>query len=511
MKNKDILLDMIGETDENLVPELTAKKARSSIIKWIALGGVSAAAVFACAAILPKLGGDNKVSVSSSKVSEDTVSSVSETSENESSIPARKAGAKAELLSEAVYPEMVQYPDASKVTDYNELQPLLDEWRKSQDDLQDQPEGYQDGFKTFFLNSTQTFLNDSSTENMAYSPLSLYMALGISAEITDGSSRQQILNVLDENDIEALRSNSRSIWQANFMDDGMSKCILASSFWTNSFAEYNKATVNRLSENYYSTVYSGDPSADEYNKMYQDWLNAQTDGLLGDQVKELKLDPDMVLSIASTVNYSGKWMEKFKPEDTKQGDFHAADGDVKCDFMNMDTVKGYSWGDHFSSISMALENNGQMRLILPDEGYTPYDLLNDDQAKELMINGNEYKNCKAATVTLSVPKFDVTSSIDLQDGLESLGIKDIFDAGKSDFSPLTENSDGIFISKAEQDTRVTIDEEGCKAVSMTVIGGMGGGTPDEHEDFIVDRPFIFEIVSNSGLPLFVGIVNNPAM
>ena len=201
MKNKDILLDMIGETDENLVPELTAKKARSSIIKWIALGGVSAAAVFACAAILPKLGGDNKVSVSSSKVSEDTVSSVSETSENESSIPARKAGAKAELLSEAVYPEMVQYPDASKVTDYNELQPLLDEWRKSQDDLQDQPECYQDGFKTFFLNRTQTFLNDSSTENMAYSPLSLYMALGISAEITDGSSRQQILNVLDENDI----------------------------------------------------------------------------------------------------------------------------------------------------------------------------------------------------------------------------------------------------------------------------------------------------------------------
>ena len=45
------------------------------------------------------------------------------------------------------------------------------------------------------------------------------MALGMSAEITDGNSRQQILDVLHQKDIDTLRSHSRSIWQANYMDD----------------------------------------------------------------------------------------------------------------------------------------------------------------------------------------------------------------------------------------------------------------------------------------------------
>ena len=508
MKNKEILLDMIGETDEKLVPELTAKKKKSNIIRWTALGGVCAAAVLACAVVLPKIGNDNKLSVTSSSVSGDTDSSKITGSENESAITPRKSGAKAEVLSAAVYPEMPQYPDASGVTDWNELEPLMNKWQEAREALKNQPEGYQDGFDAFFLNSAQTFMKGSSDGNTVYSPLSLYMALGISAEITDGSSRQQILDVLGQADIDTLRSHSKSIWQANYLDDGMSKCVLANSFWTNSNAEYNKDTVNSLAENYYSSVYSGDPVSEEYNKMYQDWLNAQTDGLLGDQVSDLKLDPDMLLSIASTVNYSGKWLDKFSADKTEQADFHAPGGDVQCDFMNDERDMGYYWGEHFSSISLPLENNGHMKLILPNEGYTPYDLLNDEQAKELMLDTGDYENSKFASVTLSVPKFDVSSNISLQEGLEALGVTDIFDIDKSDFTPLT--GEKVYINKAEQDTRVTIDEEGCKAVSVTVIGGKGGGAPDEHAEFILDRPFIFEIVSDSGLPLFAGVVNNPA-
>lgn len=522
MNNKDILLDMIGETDEKLVPGLTTKRKKNNMIRWTALGGVCAAAI-ACAVILPNVGGDKNPIVAANSLSDstdstDNASSVGDTanssdngsSDKGSEVPSRMAGAKAKVLCSAEYPDMPKYPDSSKITDMNELGALIEEWQKAQEELHDQPEGYKDGFDTFFVNSAQTFLNNSSTENTVYSPLSLYMALGISAEITDGNSRQQILDVLDQSDIETLRSHSKSIWQANYMDDGMSKCILATSFWTNSNAEYNSDTVNRLSDNYYTSVFTGDPVTDDYNKLYQDWLNAQTDGLLGDQVSELKLDPDMLLTIASTVNYCGKWENTFMPEDTRQADFHAVGGDVQCDFMNAERVTGYAWGDHFSSISLPLENNGQMRLILPDENYTPYDLLSNEQVQKLMLSARDYQNSKAAIVTMSVPKFDVTSNIDLKDGLNELGIKDIFDAGSADFTPLADGAESIYISSAEQDTRVTIDEEGCKAVSMTIIGGKGGGAPDEHEEFILDRPFIFEIVSSTGLPLFVGVVNDPA-
>lgn len=485
MKNKDILLDVIGDTDEKLVPELTAKKKNSSIFKWTALGGVCAAAVIACVASLPKTGSDTL------------------------NTPSGKVDTNAMLLAAAEYPEMPMYPDETAYPDWETYEPVYNEWNEARLELRKQPEGYQDGFDTFFLNSSQTFLTGSETDNVVYSPLSLYMALGMSAEITDGNSRQQILDVLHQKDIDTLRSHARSIWQANYMDDGMAKCVLATSLWTNDDIDYNDGTIRSIADNYYSSVYTGDPIDEKYNKLMQDWMNEQTDGLLENYVSDIKMNPEMVLALASTVNYSGKWVNQFSAENTKQAAFHAPNGDVQCDFLNAERDMNYYWGDHFSSVSLQLENNGHMKLILPDEGYTPEDLLNDEQFGELMLSTWDYPNNKYVTVNISVPKFDVSSNIDLRDGLNALGITDIFDAGKSDFTPLTDSTEEIFLSKAEQDTRVMIDEEGCKAASLTVMMYDGAGAPEDHAEFILDRPFIFEIMSDTGLPLFVGIVNNP--
>jgi serine protease inhibitor len=38
----------------------------------------------------------------------------------------------------------------------------------------------------------------------------------------------------------------------------------------------------------------------------------------------------------------------------------------------------------------------------------------------------------------------------------------------------------------------------------------GAGGPEGEVDFAVDRPFLFAIVSDSGQPLFAGVVNCPA-
>ncbi len=56
MKNKDILLDAIGDIDEKLIPEFTVKKKKHGILKRTAIGGACAAtAVIACMIILPKM------------------------------------------------------------------------------------------------------------------------------------------------------------------------------------------------------------------------------------------------------------------------------------------------------------------------------------------------------------------------------------------------------------------------------------------------------------------------
>ena len=64
MKNRDILLDVIGDVDEKLIPELTAPKKKKNIIKWTALGGICAAAA-ACAILLPKINKGSSVPLNS--------------------------------------------------------------------------------------------------------------------------------------------------------------------------------------------------------------------------------------------------------------------------------------------------------------------------------------------------------------------------------------------------------------------------------------------------------------
>lgn len=85
---------------------------------------------------------------------------------------------------------------------------------------------------------------------------------------------------------------------------------------------------------------------------------------------------------------------------------------------------------------------------------------------------------------------------------------DIFDPTESDFSPMTEEVGALAINDAMHDARVMIDEDGCTASAyVTMMDGTGAPDSAEHIDFVLDRPFIFVVTSEMGLPLFVGIVN----
>ena len=126
------------------------------------------------------------------------------------------------------------------------------------------------------------------------------------------------------------------------------------------------------------------------------------------------------------------------------------------------------------------------------------------------IGGEDWENSKLLIVNLAVPKFDVSSDLNLNAGLQALGVTDVFSDDTADFSPMIENADGVFLSSAKHAARVAIDEEGVTAAAYTVMMEAGAAEPpDEEIDFTLDRPFVFAITSQDGLPLFIGVVNTP--
>ncbi len=486
MKKNEKLLDTIGKIDESLIPDLAPRKKHSKVILLSSIAVVCAAALLLLTLFPPKilqnLRGKN--------------------SQTESL-------AAAKLLASPNYPKMAAYPDESKYSDWDLFQKVDKAWRDSRSALQDQPTGYQTGYNTFFSESIRTLADPKSSENFVFSPISLYLALSMTAEVTDGQSRQQILDALHQSDIETLRANAKALFEANYIDDGVGKCLLANSLWTNSKCAYNQKTMDRLADTYYASAFTGDPTSPQYTSLFRSWINNQTDGLLSEYVDQIELDPQTILALASTVNYSGKWADPFDETSTKPSTFHAPNADITCDFLKRSMETTFFRGENFDSVCLNMTENGYMRLILPNEGTTAADLLSDEECMNYLLNKNIVPN-KFMTVNLSLPKFDVSSSLKLKEGIEKLGVTDIFDDSRSNFTPLGDDLSGLYVSQAEQDVRVMIDEEGCKAAAVTVMGVCGSALPpDDKIDLTFDRPFLFEIVSSTGTPLFIGIVNTP--
>lgn len=428
--------------------------------------------------------------------------------------------ASAYALAVASYPEMAPYPNEMEY--FNEKTGKFDSdgfdvvynaWQADRKAQRNQPEGYADGLEPFFASSIREFLSGSNGENKVYSPLNVYMALAMLAEVTDGESRQQILTLLGSESIEALRAQAASVWNANYSNDGAVTSILANSLWLNEAVDFNQTTMDSLAQNYYASSFRGQMGSEEFDQALRDWINEQTGGLLEAQADGLSMDPETVMALASTIYYRAKWRSEFNEARTEKGLFHLLSPDgatVECDFMHQGGSNNYYWADQFGAVSLSLEGSGKMWFLLPDEGVSMDDLLADEQTMAFLNSNGNWENSKQLIVNMSVPKFDVVSDFDLEEGLRALGVTDVFDVEAADFSPMTADVAEIVLTKAEHAARVTIDEEGVTAAAYTVMMVKGDAEPPKDEmDFVLDRPFLFAITGADGLPLFVGVVNQP--
>lgn len=417
-------------------------------------------------------------------------------------------GLTAYAIARAEYPKMAPYPSGLAQFNHTAHDAWWEDVKAQRRDL-----GDISSLQSFFARSAQVFLTGAEGKNQVYSPLNVYMVLAMLAQLAGGESRGQILALLGSDSMDALRQQASDVWNSNYRDDGALTSILASSLWLDKNVEFNQDTMDILARDFYASSYRGQMGSAQFNKALQSWLNEQTGGLLKEQAGNIELDSETILALATTVYFKAKWHAEFSKANTAPQTFHTPAGDVETDFMHQRDDQVYYWGERFAAVSQSFEQGGSMWFILPDEGVTPEELFFDGEAMDFLFAVERYKwaNQKFLFVNKSIPKFDVSSQFDLKEGLRTLGITDVFDWEASDFTPMTTDvEDPIILSQVNHAARVAIDEEGCTAVAFTVAANAGAAAPpDDEVDFILDRPFIFCITGDSGLPLFVGVVNYP--
>ena len=405
-------------------------------------------------------------------------------------------------------PRIVESPDLGEFEDRQVWESAWKKWEAEQNARRESASQAMSGLRTFFIDGNNLFLQTEQNENKIWSPVNAYIGLAMTAELTEGETRLQILDLFGVENTDELRKQVSAVWESVYKDNSNEICVLANSLWLENGLKYNKDAMNVLGYHYYASVYQGDLGSNQMNKDIAAWIDNNTGKFLKDSTKNIALSSDTIMALYSTLYFQARWSQEFSKENTGEGMFYMPDGEIQTIYMNKkEAMMDYYWGENFSAVNMYLQNGCDMWFILPDEGMTVEDVLNNGTYMEMLLS-NKWENSKFMQVNFSVPKFDVSSTMDLSVGLREMGMTNVFDPFEANFSNLTWDSP-IWLAGANQSVRVQIDEEGVKAATYIEIPGAGSAEPpSEIIDFILNRPFLF-VITNENIPLFVGCVNNP--
>lgn len=355
----------------------------------------------------------------------------------------------------------------------------------------------------YLVKLMNTFLGEAK-ENTVFSPINVYIALSMLAEISDTEGQEEILNLLNVGSIEELRARCKTMWNAHYYRDGVTTSILSNSLWLDDSTDYDRDMLNNLTENYFASVFAGEMGSDKMNNTIRKWIYERTNGKLDMYAQDIKTTPNTIMALVSTLYFRAGWESAFSEKDTKEGYFYNGNNKMICDFMNSEEEVVYYYGDKFSAVEIPLGNNCSMNIFLPDEGIGVNSMISDAQFLQAAFTPENYGNKGMCTVNITLPKFDVSSETDMIAGLKKLGITQVFDHLSVEY-----NLEDAYVDEIKHAARVSIDEEGCEGSAYTYIEAPNYGlpaNPDQVVQFNVNRPFVFVITSAVGAPLFTGVV-----
>lgn len=364
------------------------------------------------------------------------------------------------------------------------------------------------------FNLIKELINKDKNENMIISPLSISIILAMTQNGSDKETKQEMINCIglknvNDKDINlqyySLLDYYNSLKQTNIK--------VANSIWTDKNIDINNDFKNITKKYYETQVNSEDFSnPDTINKINQ-WVDQKTNG----QIKKIinNLNKEDIAILINSVYFKGRWKEEFSSYSTKKEEFTLSNGEkINVDNMKKETSLNYLKGDNFQAVSLDYYDGIKMDIFLPNKG------INIDKFIQGMDRDNHDKWIKSfnnTEVILQIPKFKMEYNADLKDTLETLGMKQAFDASKANFEKFANNTDKnpMYIGKIEHKACISVDEKGTEAAAITAEILCGSSAPSEKPkpiEFKVDRPFFFAIRdTKTGTILFMGKVENPSI
>jgi serine protease inhibitor len=363
----------------------------------------------------------------------------------------------------------------------------------------------------FAMNFFNTVLqHDTVTPNPLISPLSIYMALSMLYNGSEGATRDSIALVLQQTGlpIDQLNAVSNALIHQLPTEDSKISLSVANSLW------YQKNGPQPLA-NYLDTLgeeYSGHLQALDFSNpsslnTINNWVATKTDNKITSILNSLS--PADIMVLVNAVYFNGPWHFHINPSWTSNQLFYLSDGSTKnVPTMGMETTLRIYKDPAYTLIELpyGAGNSFAMYVALPTDQQQPIANFASSFTSSSLSAALPRLDSQYAGVLL--PKWELSYSIpDMIPNLTALGMG-IAATGSADFSGMFTTKTQL--SQAIHKTFIDVSEQGTEAAAAT--GVVSIASVPNIPAYPINHPFLYFIVEKqTGAILFMGTMNDPSL
>ena len=372
--------------------------------------------------------------------------------------------------------------------------------------------------------TAEVYADSDKQTNVCISPVSVYMALALTVECTEGDSRAEILDAVGVT-YDEVKSFTKVLYALANREYGYEDFLgkeklaafeeLANSIWADDGVVLKDAGVESLADDYNCDLFRVDFGSGEGERAIADYIQEKTHGLIDGK---MELPATTLITLINTFYLKDVWNSDGDdlPFTKETYEFENANGStVKKKLLQGYYFNGKAYvGEGYTSFYTKTDHGFTIKFILPDEGrsleevFTAENVYAANNVSDYGYRDDAYELLHHTRVLF--PEYSASFDGDLVSVLrEEFGIERVFSVEESDFSGITEET--VYVDGVLHKCKLTVDKTGIEGAAATVIDGAGAGDPGSYthvyHDFVVDRAFGFVLTDGYGTVLFSGAVN----
>lgn len=352
----------------------------------------------------------------------------------------------------------------------------------------------------------QASVLESKDENVLISPLSIQLALAVTANGADGDTKAEMEALLGgEISLENLNEYLCS-YVINLPSAEKYKLQIANSIWfrdNEGRLQVEKDFLQKNADYYGAQAYKA-AFDDQTLKDINNWVKDHTDGMI-DSILD-QIDEDAVMYLINALVFDAEWQHVYDKSDVYKGKFTNIGGtDKQVDMMHSEETVYLQDENAIGFMKPYSGSKYNFAVLLPNEGVDIYEYIAGLTGEELM---ETLSTPQLGMVMATLPKFSYEYELTMNDVLKELGMPSAFSGGTADFSKMAHSSRGnIYIGDVLHKTFISVDELGTKAGAVTKVQMNDECAVMSEWVVTLNRPFVYMIIDNeTKLPVFIGTV-----